>query len=351
MTREIMKKLFKKLHRKEAPSSRITSDTIAEHRQRILAGGRRFKYPVQYARHRLVFNAILISLGALIVAGGVVWQQLYVAQNTSTFMYRLTKVLPLPVASVDGQAVPYSDYLMKYLSSVHYLQQKEQVNPKTDDGKRQVAFIKQKSIEDAIADAYATKLATEQKITVSDSELEAFLKTQRQSSDGEISQQTYDAVILDYYGWTPDEYRHATKEKLLLQKVAYAVDKNATSQVATIQKAMSDPSVNFQTLVTTLNGQGLTKITYGTSGMVPKTNQDGGLAQTASKLAKNQISSVITSTAGDGYYFVRLLDSTSSTVSYEFIQIPLSTFTDNLAKLNATTKVKQFISIPKTTTN
>jgi len=124
-----MKRILRKIRKQPEvpPSSRITSETVAHHRERILAGGRRFKYPVQYARHKLVFNAILISLSALIVVLFVGWWQLYKAQNTSEFMYRITKVVPMPIASIDGQSVLYSDYLLKYRSSVHYLEQKEQV--------------------------------------------------------------------------------------------------------------------------------------------------------------------------------------------------------------------------------
>ena len=55
------------------------------------------------------------------------WWQLYKNQSTSDFMYHVTEVLPLPVAKVDGEFVLYRDYLMKYRSSVYYLEQKEQV--------------------------------------------------------------------------------------------------------------------------------------------------------------------------------------------------------------------------------
>lgn len=347
-TKEKMKKLLHRFRKRNdlPPSSRITSDTVAEHRERILAGGRRFKYPVQYARHKLVFNAIFISVVALIVILAVSWWQLYPAQNTSEFMYRITRVIPIPVASVDGQPVLYSDYLMKYLSSVHYLEQKEQVSLKTDDGKRQIEYIKKQSMQDAIADAYALKLSKDLGISVSDSELEGFLKDQRQSSDGEISEQTYDAVILDYYGWSPDEYRHVTQEKLLRQKVAFAVDKDALSASESISNTLKKDSVtDFKKLSATFSSKPNTKVSYGASGLVPRTNQDGGLATEASKLKKNQISAVIKSTVGDGYYVVRLLDSNDTQVSYEYIKVSLTEFTEALNNVISSGKVQKYISI------
>jgi len=193
---KVLNKLFK--HKQTPITSRITSDTVAQHREQILAGGRRFKYPIQYARHKLVINAIIISLVSLVIVIVVGWWQLYPMQNTSEFMYRVTKVIPVPMANIEGQPVLYSDYLMKYLSSVHYLEQKEQLSLKTPDGKRQVEYVKQQSMQDAIADTYAVKLAKQMDISVSSSELQGFLKSQRQSSSGEISEQTYNAVILDY---------------------------------------------------------------------------------------------------------------------------------------------------------
>ena len=47
-----MKKLLRKALGKNAPpppetGGRITNETVAEHRERVLAGGRKFKYPLQ----------------------------------------------------------------------------------------------------------------------------------------------------------------------------------------------------------------------------------------------------------------------------------------------------------------
>lgn len=346
-----MKRIFSRLlkRNKEQPdvtSSRITTDTVAHHREQILAGGRKFKYPLQYARHKLVINAILISAGALIIVFAIGWWQLYKSQNTSEFFYRITKVIPVPIASVDGETVLYSDYLMKYRSSVNYLEQKEQVNLKTSDGKKQIEYIKQQSMYDSIADSYAAKLANKLKIAVSDTEVEVFLQNQRQSSDGEISAQTYNAVILDYYGWTPDEYRHVTKNKLLRQKVAYAMDETATKVVNELGTAIkADNKADFSALAASLSKESSLNITRGASGWVPKTNQDGGLAVEASKLSKLQVSPIVKSNIGDGYYIIRLLESSDSQVNYEYIHIPLTLFEKSLNDIIDKGKVKKYITV------
>jgi hypothetical protein len=342
-----MKKLLHKLRkRKELPSSRITSETVAEHREHILAGGRRFKYPIQYARHKLVINAIIISVVALVIVLAVGWWQLYPEQNTSEFMYRVTKVIPVPVATIDGQPVLYSDYLMAYISSVHYLEQKEQVNFKTDDGRKQIEYIKQQSIKGAVKDAYASKLAKNLGISVSDSELESFIKDDRRSANGEVSEQTYYAVIMDYYNWSPSEYRYHIKNELLCQKVVYAVDKSAQNTINNVANTIkNNQGTDLKTLATTISSQAGAKAVYGTSGWVPKFNTDGGLAIEAAKIKKLQTSPIIKSTKGDGYYIIRLLDSNDSKVSYEYIQVPLTAFTNSLNDAIKNGKLNKYISV------
>ncbi|MFZ2125916.1 MAG: SurA N-terminal domain-containing protein [Candidatus Microsaccharimonas sp.] len=343
-----MKKLLNKIRRKGQPEEpgRITTETIVEHRERMLAGGRRFKYPVQYARHRLVINAILISVGVIILLVGFVGWQLYFVQNTSDFMYRVTKVIPVPVARVENQEVRYSDYLMKYRSSIHYLQEKEQVNLNTEDGRRQSDFVKQQAMEDAIADAYALKIAKEKDLSVSDVELEAFLKSQRNSSDGAVSETTYDAVILDYYGWSPEEYRHAMKTKLLRQKAAYAVDTTAEKASLAVGQLIANGNTDLKSVAETYSQSGDGQAVYGALGWVPRNNQDGGLATAAALLQKGGISPVIKSTTGDGYYYVKLIDINDSQVNFEYVHIPLTVFAKQIAGIKDNGKVTEYISIP-----
>lgn len=345
-----MKKLLNKIRKQKEPSppSRITAETVAEHREKILAGGRKYKYPVQYARRKLVINATIISVVALVLAMVIGWWQLYPEQNTSELMYRVTVALPVPVANVDGQPVLYSDYLMKYRSSLHYLEQKEQVSAKSEDGKRQIEYIKQQSMADAIADAYAAKMANSLKVSVSDSELEGFLQEQRQTSEGNISEQTYNAVILDYYGWSPAEYRHVTEKKLLRQKVAYSIDKDAQGAINSVMDVLSkDTAVDFKLLAPQIASTTGLKVAYGTSGWVPKINQDGGLSIAAAKLTKSQISPVIKSTKGDGYYVIRLVDVNVTQLSYEYVYVPLSTFDNNLKMIENDSKISRYIDVPK----
>ena len=346
--KEIMKKLLRKLRKKdELPSSsRITTETVIQHREKILSGGRRFKHPTQYTKNKLVYNAILISLSALFITIIIGWQQLYIAQNTSDFMYRVTKVIPVPVAVVDGQYAMYSDYLMLYRNSVYFYEKQHQLNYKSDDGKRQIEYIKQQSMESVITDAYVLKLSKSLNISVSDKELEALLKEQRQSSNGEISQQTYDASTLDLLGWSPTEYRYYIKNGMLRRKVAYAMDKDALKITNSLEEEINkDQKIDFNKLASTYTDKEKNKVLFGNSGWVPRNNLDGGLAVEASKLKKLEVSKIVKSTTGNGYYIVRLLDINKDNVKYEYINIPLTAFSKSLDKIISEDKVQKYISI------
>lgn len=326
--------------------ARITNETVAEHRERILAGGRRFKYPMQYARHKLVFNTIIVTLVTLVLLAVVGWWQLYLVQNTSSFFYRVTRVLPLPVAMVDGESVRYSTYLMYYNSSAHYLQQSEQVDLNSSDGKRQLDYVKRKSMDNVIADAYALKLARERNITVSEQQVDQVINNDRNTTSGRISQETYDASALSILGWAPDEYRQDAKSKLIRQEVSYAIDSVAKAKADQAAQLLKAPNSDLATVAQNLGGQGNAKVTVGVSGMVPLTNSDGGLSTEAAKLQKGQISPVMKTTTGDGYYFVQLIDKTDTQINYQYIRIPLTAFDDLLSHLKSSGKIHEYISIP-----
>lgn len=341
-----MKKLVSKIKARKQPKEpvgRITNDTLAEHRQKVLAGGRKFKYPIQYARHKLVINAAIIASAALLLLVAVGWYLLYPAQNTSEFMYRTAKVVPVPVAKVDGQSVRYSDYLMIYRSDLHYLTEKELVDVSLENGKERVNFLKKKAMDTALMNAYAEKLAKEHGITVSREEIDTDIKYTRQAEGEEFSEATLSGVIADYYAWTMDEYRDVVEKKLLRQKVAYKVDNTARTIGAQITKAAKE-GTSFADIATKLNVDKKDTVVYTPAAWVPKNNQDGGLVDAAKKLEKGQTSDGI-KTPGDGYYYVKLLDSNDSQVQYEYIFVPLTAFEAQLEKIKKENKIKYYIKL------
>lgn len=345
-----MKKLRlsrKKKHSAAEAPERITNETVAEHRERILAGGRRFKYPMQYAKHRLVINTIIISLVALVAVTVLIWWQLYPAQNTSTFFYRITRVVPLPVASVDGHTVPYGDYLVAFRGQEHYLQFKEGVDLYSKENKPQLNWIKRQALDDAEGDSYAAKLASELKISVTPQQVDNAITHQRETSDGLTSPEAYDAIVLDHFGWTPDEAREVTARKLLHQEVAYRIDTTASKLKDELAAKLQSES-DFEKVAATIAPTDNVHVEAGATPLVPDNNQDGGLAEKASKLSVGQVSETFRSSTGDGYYVVKLLQKDNNhRISYAYLKVPLTAFQKKFDKVKADHLIKEYVTIPE----
>ena len=306
-----MKKILHKVLRKSAQKppetgGRITNETVAEHREKVLAGGRKFKYPLQYTKHRVLFISVLISVLAVILFVVFFAYQLYYAQAYDKFTYELTRVLPVPVAKVDTEWVRYSDYLSELRSSVHYLTTKEAVNFNSADGKRQLDYQKRLALDKAVRDAYIAKLAAANHITVSSKEVDDFVKKQIASNSLGVTEDVYKQVISDYYDWTFDEYKASVQRGMLSKKVNAALD-TASKTEATQILAQLTAGGDFAAWAKDKSEDPLTKVNGGDVGFVSKSSDDpNGLIMAASALQVGQISGVID--GSDGFYIVKLLE-------------------------------------------
>lgn len=325
-------KLRKKHEAKKMPS-RITNDTVAEHRERVLAGGRKHKYPIQYTKHRLVWNAIFIGIAALIAALVLVWAQLYVWRDTGDIAYRITRTIPLPVASVDGTWVRYSDYLMIHRSNMAVLAKRGQQHAED-----KVAFQRQRSMEVAIENVYAEKLARERSIAISDERVMGLIEQQRKERS--LSENAYATAVKDQLGWSLGEARQALRANLLRREVAFAVDEAAlrlSEGIATELKAGKKLSEIAQA-----RGQA---VQYVPRVSVAKNNADGGLTAEAAKLKAGETSGIVKTVSGDAYHFISVEENTDQAVTYGYIRVPLTEFKRQLEELKKAGKIKYFIKL------
>ncbi len=331
----------------DATPSRITNETVAEHREKILAGGRKFKYPIQYARHKLVINTLMITAISIIVLGLVGWWLLYVAQNSSGFMYRVTLLVPIPVANVNGEMVRYSDYLVQYRGSEYYLSKYGDVDS-ADGKKTQLDYIKRQSMDKAAMNAYAGQIARQKNITVSDDDVNQLIDQQRNTANGRISQETYDASSRMMYNWSPSDYRLAVRQSILRTKVAFAVDDKAASAQKAAAPLVQSTAGDFAKVAEQVEKSTGVKPVAGQSGLVNTVGMFGGMqVSDVAKLEKGQVSGVIRSTTTDGYYFVKVIDKTDTQVNFAFLRIPLTKFAQDFADLQKNHKISEYIDIPK----
>lgn len=340
--KSLKKKILKKSNTQETQVAKITNTTLEEQRKEILNKGKKFKYPVQYSKNRLVGNALIIALVILITGSGLLWYQLYQAQNTGEFIYRFTTVIPFPVANVDGENALYRDYLMEYRANMQIANAKKDEIESANNVKALSVLNKNKAMKNAIANAYAQKKAREMGISVSEKEIDEAFDAQRKTQNTELTESALYKIAADNYGLSPSEYRRMFIElPLLRRKVTAEIDKNAATTRDEVVKYLNDNSNDFSKAAEQFGD----KIEYNKPGKVRKTNIDGGRSKVASQLNVGEVSKPFISNAGDGYYIVKLIEKSDNEISYESIKIKFTEFNSQLEKLEKEGKVKKYIKV------
>ena len=128
-----LKGLASRIRKKEDSSTdtsvpRITNDSIEQHRKEVIKDGRKYVYPIINTPKRVVGLSLLVALISGLIFSGYILLQLYRFNSNSDFIYNVTRVIPLPVARVGGQFVPYEDYLFELRRFTHYFESQQSVD-------------------------------------------------------------------------------------------------------------------------------------------------------------------------------------------------------------------------------
>ena len=317
-------------------------EKVEERREEVLAKGRKFKYPLQYTKHKLVINTILVAavaVVAMVVAG---WLALYQFQSTGEMMYRVTQVLPMPVAEVEGAKVRYSDYLMIYRSNLQTSEQQSGQLGNTEDDDLVRAEYKRTALEAAVEYTYAMKLGKELGLSVAEEEIDQAFDEHRKVGGVERSEEAFLKIVQDNFGMNRREYRRMLELTLMKAKVEQEIDETAQAVAAEVETMLNENGGDMAAVAESLGEQ----VEYEATGqLVDNMNVDGGRSNKAMTLEPGQVSERFLSNNGDGYYFVKLVEKTETQVNYESIKVKFTTFAERVAQLYEEGKVKELIEV------
>lgn len=317
-------------------------EKVEERREEVLAKGRKFKYPLQWTRHRVVVNTILVALVVLgmILIGG--WLALYRIGMTDDLLFNITKVVPLPVASVDGENVRFSDYLMFYRSSMMSIER--QSGSQFDESSFDALSdeYKRAALTEAEKYTYAAKLAKEMGIEVSDEEVAKEFDRHLKIGGVDRSEEGFVKIIKDNFGLDKAEYERMLYLTILKSKVEAAIDQNANQTAEKVEVLLAENGGDFRAVAEQL-GEAI--VYEETGGLVDSKNIDGGRASEAMRLEPGQSSGKFVSMNGDGYYFVKLVKKTDSEVDFVSIKVPFTEFATKFDQLKLDGKIAEYIDI------
>ena len=329
--------LFKKKDNKKTEQEKVD-----ERREEVLARGRKFKYPLQWTKHRVVINTILIAVIVIAILFTSGWLALYQFGMTDEMLYRVTKILPVPVATVDGENVAFSDYLMFYRSSMTSIErQSGNVDNQGNENDLRLQY-KRAALSESEDFTYAAKLAKELELEVTDEEVANEFARHLSIGGTERSEESFMKIVSDNFGLDKGEYERTLYLTLLKSKVEITIDEAANKTAARVEALLAENGGDYTAVAETL---GDAIIYEETGGMVPNQNIDGGRAAEAFKLEPSQQSGRFISMSGDGYYFVKLIAKTDTEVNFVSIKVPFTEFDNRMSALRDENKIQEFVTI------
>ncbi|MDO4741943.1 MAG: SurA N-terminal domain-containing protein, partial [Candidatus Saccharibacteria bacterium] len=328
----------------KAEPRKTEQERVEERREEVLATGRKFKYPLQWTRYRIVGNTILIAFVviAILITSG--WLALYEFGMTNEMLFRVTKIFPVPVAVIDAENVRFSDYLMFYRSSITSIErQSGQIDNESSFETLEVQY-KKAALSESEEYTYALKLARELNIDVTDEEVEAEFKRHLSLGGVERSEESFMKIVSENFGLNRSEYDRMLYLSLIKAKVEMAIDEVANATAIKVEQLLSSNGGNYKAVAEVLGPA----VEYEeTDGMVSSQNIDGGRAAKAAELEPGGQSGRFVSANGDGYYFVKLIAKNDTEVNFVSIKVPFTEFSSRIATLREDGGISEFISFPE----
>lgn len=203
---------------------RITNENVSQQREEVLSGAKKYVYPLKHSRHKIVIVSVSIVVALFISFMTYTLLNLYKFQNTSKFMYQVTKIIPFPVARVGGNFVPYESYLFELRHYIHYFENQQELDFNSDSGKAQLSEQRKRSLDTVVNQAYINKIAKEKNITVSNGEIDkqiTLLKSQNRLGGED---KVFEDVLKDFWGWSTSDFRRSISNEILKNKVIQSLD-------------------------------------------------------------------------------------------------------------------------------
>lgn len=347
---------IKPIDRSEEPPSladvpKITNESIAEHREEVLKGARKYIYPLRQSKHRIIVITATVMVSAII--GLLVYCSLglYKFYQYNTFIYRVTQVVPFPIAKAGGQYVTYENYLFELRHYVHYYESQQQRNFAGADRQQLIQFRKQ-ALDNVISEAYIKQLAGQHHISVSGKEVDQRLDEVRAQNRLGGNDKVFADVLRSYWGWSINDFKRTLKQEILTEKVTAALD-NAGNQKAAAALAQIQAGTDFATVAKQFSDDPTVQANGGDYGFaINKANPNlppeviTALFSLKSGESSNIIlASPVLSNQGPSLQIVKVTVISGSTVTAQHITINLKDISGDVASLKKQKPTHEYVHL------
>lgn len=318
---------------------RITNETVAEHREAVLKGARKYILPLQHSKHQVVLITSTLFIIGVVGFFSYVALALYKFEQSSTFLYRVTQVIPLPVARTGDKFVSYENYLFELRHYKHYYESQQKLNFNDEQGKQQLNAFEAQARQKVVDDALVKQLAKQNSVSVSDKEVNDQIDLVRSQNRLGGNDKVFEDVLKDYWGWNVGDFKRSLKQQLLARKVVAKLD-TETNARASSALAEIQGGADFAATAKKYSDDTATKDNGGEYGFqIDRTNRDLS-AQTVDALFKQQAGQV-SGIINTGYTLeiVKNIETTGDRVRGAHISFtfkPINTYLDPLKEKQKT---------------
>jgi len=321
---------------------RITNENITEHREEVLKGARKYIYPLQHSKHRIVVVTLSIIATAVVVFFVYCVLALYRYYQYNTFLYRVTQVVPFPIAKTDGKFVDYENYLFELRHYVHYYQTQQQQDFSSNN--KQLLQFRKQALNDVINNAYIKELAHKNKILVSDKEVDARITEVRDQNRLGSNNKVFADVLRNYWGWSVTDFKRSLKDQILAEKVVAKLD-TADSQRAEAALDQLKAGADFTALAKQVSDDPSAKDNGGDYGIAiskDNPNVQPQVVEELFKLQPGQTSGIID--AGSTLEIVKVNQINGNTVNAQHMSFKLQDITVYINSLKAKKPPKTYVT-------
>lgn len=349
-----LSKVTRPFKRRPAPEERlkeafanvpkITNETVAEHRENVLAGARKFIYPLKHSRRRVVTISSTIFITAVLIFLAYVGVSLYRFQSTSGFLYGVTKVIPFPVAKAGDSWVSYNSYLFELRRYIHYYTTQQEADFNGED-KAQLENYKKQALAQVTNDAYVKQLAKKYNVRVRDRAVNDQVELVRRQNRLGASKNEFREVLNEFWGWDEADFKRALKQQMLTQAVVAKLDTDTVKQ-ADIALAQLKSGADFAALAAQASEDTTTKANGGQyPAAIDRSNADipAAVMDRLFKLQPGQISDVINT--GYGLEIVKVNGVQDGKVQASHIVFTFKPIEEYIAPLRAKQQPQNFIKV------
>jgi hypothetical protein len=323
---------------------RITNETVAEHREEVLSSARKYIYPLQHSIHKIVTISIWLFVVLIIAFFSYCLLALYKFHNTSTFLYRVTQVVPFPVAKAGPHFVSYESYLFEVRHYMHYYETQQKIDFGSTSGKQQLESFRKTAMQSVIDQAYVKELASKHKVSVSNQEVNNEIALVRQENRLGSSDQVFADVLKEFWGWSVSDFKRELKQQLLAQKLVSTLD-TATHDRANSAITQLRAGGDFATIASQLSDDPSTKANGGQYGVaIDQNNRDlpPQVINALFSLKPGEISDVINT--GRTLEIVKVISSTEGKVQAAHMSFTFQDLKTYLDPVRAKEKPGTFIT-------